>query len=93
MTMLHRLTNQGLLTDRTVLALHDTNLHPYQSAGWAYQVEGGWVHQTVERRMVNDLRNLGWDAFPLDTTPDRHGPDLPYRHGLTVMRKFRMLVV
>jgi hypothetical protein len=92
MELLSLLSAQGMVTDRTLLALHDTNLHPTQSVSWAYQVEGGWVHQAVERRMVNELRKLGYDAISLDTTAEAHGPDLPVRHGLTIMKKFRPLV-
>ena len=44
--------------------LHDTGLHPRRSAPWSYPVadadgQHGWVHQDVERRMVNALRRLG----------------------------------
>jgi hypothetical protein len=93
MTLLSRLAGGGMVADRTVLALHDTNLHPNnENAPWSYQVEGGWVHQPVERRMVNELRTLGYDAIALDTEPRAHGPDLPVRHGLTIMKRFRTLV-
>ncbi len=91
MEMISRLREQNMITDRTVLALHDTNLHPRQTAPWAYEIEGGWVHQVVERRMVNDLRELGYDVISLDTDPRAHGPALPFRHGLTIMRKFTFL--
>jgi hypothetical protein len=40
-----RLSRAGIITDETVIGLHDTNLHPTQPAPWAYPVEGGWVHQ------------------------------------------------
>jgi hypothetical protein len=91
MQLFSRLSNGGMITDRTVLAFHDTNLHPRKKVQWAYQVEGGWVHQSAERRMVNELRTRGYDAISLDTTPESHGPDLPYRHGLAIMKKFRSL--
>ena len=91
MELLSRLAEGGMITDRTVLALHDTNLHPTKKAPWAYRVEGGWVHQAVERRMVNELRALGYDAIALDTSPESHGPDLPARHGLAIMKRFRPL--
>lgn len=92
MEMLSRLSGSGMIVDRTVLAFHDTNLHPTKKVSWAYQVEGGWVHQVVERRMVNELRALGYDAISLDTSPESHGPDLPVRHGLAIMKRFRTLV-
>jgi hypothetical protein len=91
--LFNRLRQQGVLTDDTVLAFHDTNLHPTQTVPWAYSVEGGWVHQKVERRMVNELRQGGFDAFVLGTAMETHGPHLPFRHGLTIMRKFKPLKV
>jgi hypothetical protein len=92
MEMLSRLSDTGMIVDRTVLAFHDTNLHPTQKTPSSYQVEGGWVHQHVERRMVNELHALGYDAISLDTSPESHGPDLPVRHGLAIMKRFRTLV-
>lgn len=93
MNLLMRLRSAGLVTDETVLALHDTQLHPTKTCEWAYPVEEGWVHQDVERRMVNDLRRMGYDAFALHTDLDRLDPGMPVRHGLTIMRKFRPLAV
>ena len=43
-----------MLADRVVLVLHDTNTHPYQSVSWAFETTDGYVHQVVERQMVND---------------------------------------
>jgi hypothetical protein len=91
--MFHRLWDALMITDATVLALHDTNLHPYQTVNWAYPVDGGWVHQPVERRMANDFHRLDYDVFVLDTKLPMHGPHLPYRQGLTILRRFKPLVV
>ena len=91
MEMFLSLRRSGLITENTVIALHDTNLHPRQFASWAYPVdaeEAGFVHQPVERRMVNDFRRMGYDAICLHTNMDRHDDRLPFRHGLTVMKKF-----
>jgi predicted O-methyltransferase YrrM len=99
MTLFHRLWNAGMITSRTVIALHDTNLHPpilhpaYPRPKHDDIIDdGGWAHQTVERRMVNDLHRLGWDAFVLDTRMKDHDATLPIRHGLTLMRQFVPLV-
>lgn len=91
--LLMRLRNAGMVSDETVLALHDTNLHPTKTCTWAYPVEEGWVHQDVERRMVNDLRRMGYEGFALHTNLAAHGEALPFRHGVTIMRKFRHLAV
>jgi hypothetical protein len=89
----HHFTREQIITDNTVLAFHDTNLHPTQTVDWAYPVEGGWVHQDAERRMVNDFKLMGYDVFDLGTSMGSHGPHLPFRHGVTVAKKFKPLVV
>jgi len=89
----NKLTAAGLIDDDTVIALHDTNVHPYQSVPWAYQVPEGWVHCPVERQLANDLQRAGYDAVCLHSRPDRHGPEMPYRHGLTILKKFHRLGV
>lgn len=97
MDLFVRLKNHDLIHDKTVIALHDTNLHPRKQAPWAYPVSdadgsAGFVHQAVERRMVNVLRSqFGYDAFCAHTDMLRHDDILPARHGLTLMRKFSEL--
>jgi len=93
LNLFHRLRREFIITDDTLLSFHDTNLHPKQIVGWAYPVEDGWVHQNVERRMVNELKQLGYDALVLGTSMAAHGPHLPFRHGLTIMKKFRPLAI
>ncbi len=90
MELYSELRRSGIVTDDTVLALHDTNLHPHKFVGWAYLIEPrGFVHQAVERRMVNDFKGMGYDAFSLHTKLSYHGPHLPYRHGVTILSKHR----
>jgi hypothetical protein len=89
----HNGMRQGIFTDETILAFHDTNLHPTQTVEWAYPVEEGWVHCNVERRMVNDFKRIGYDVFVLGTRMGAHGPHLPYRHGVTIAKKFKPLAV
>ena len=93
MDMIQRLYNERAMTDETVIALHDTGLHPAKWVSWSYEVMGGWVHQPVERRMVNDLRAAGFDAisFHMDRRPP--GEELAFRHGLTIMQRFKPLSV
>lgn len=87
------LRTAGTITDNTVIALHDTGLHPRPTSGTAYDVPGGWVHLWQERRMVNELHATGYDAVSLHMTSDRSSPEMPLRHGLTVMQKFRPLTI
>jgi hypothetical protein len=96
MEMFLSLRRAGLIGDRTLLVLHDTNLHPRQFVPWAYPVdaeEAGFVHQPVERAMVNDFKRMGYDAICFHTRMDRHDEKLPFRHGITIMKKFVTLVV
>lgn len=87
------LVNAGLITADTVIALHDTHVHPYQAVRWAYEVPGhGWVHQPVERRMVNAFVEAGYHAFSLHTPLASHEESMPFRHGVTVLQKFKPLV-
>jgi predicted O-methyltransferase YrrM len=89
----HNAKREGILTDDTVLAFHDTNFHPTQTVPWAYPVEEGWVHQDVERRMVNDFKRMGYDVFVLGTSMKSHGPHLPYRHGITLAKKLKPFIL
>ena len=82
-----------MITDRTVIALHDTNLHPTPATKHAYAVDGGYVHQAAERRMVNDLHAMGYNAFCAHTTMSKHCSQFPARHGITIMQKFKPLIV
>lgn len=82
----------NVITDDTLIALHDTGLHPFQIIP-CYEIEEGWVHQPVERRMVNTFKDRGWDAICLNTKKSVHNDALPFRHGITVMQKFKRLVV
>lgn len=40
------LEKAGMLDAETVIALHDTNLHPTHVVAWSYPLDDeGWVHQ------------------------------------------------
>jgi hypothetical protein len=86
-----KMTESGKITFNTVLALHDTNVHPYKTLDHCYEVPEGWVHVVAERSMVNELHKEGWDAVCLHTKRSAHGKDLPFRHGVTIMKKFSNL--
>lgn len=92
MGLFGNLVRDAVITERTVLALHDTNLHPTNATGWAGEIAGeGWLHQDVERRMVDAFKDMGYDAFSLHTEMGRHDESLPFRHGVTVMQRYRPL--
>jgi predicted O-methyltransferase YrrM len=88
MKLYFRLRAKKMITQNTLLALHDTNLHPGGSVH-----PGGYVHQAVERNMADDFRRLGYDAISFHTELNRHDANLPFRHGLTILRKYQKLGV
>lgn len=93
-----RLRRAAVITDKTILVFHDTNLWPTRNAvnvenapDWptlCYEVEGGWVFCPPERQLVNDFKEMGYDILNLGTDRSVHGPHLPYRCGLSIARKF-----
>jgi predicted O-methyltransferase YrrM len=90
---LENLEQDGLVDQETVICLHDTNTHPASFFPWAVEGADGWVHQVAERIMVNALHENGYDAFCVHSRHDRHDATMPFRHGLTLMRRFRPLAV
>lgn len=92
-----KLRRAGIITDKTIFAFHDTNLWPTKDspnitgAEWpeiAYEVEGGFVFCPPERQLVNDFKEMGYDVLNLGTDKSAHGPDFPYRCGLSIACKF-----
>lgn len=85
----------NIINEKTVLALHDTNLHysPYNVWGPYVEEEGGFAHQPVERIMVNTFKSIGYDVFSLHTTREKHSDAFPFRHGITICQRFRPLKV
>uniref|UniRef100_A0A6C0B140 Methyltransferase n=1 Tax=viral metagenome TaxID=1070528 RepID=A0A6C0B140_9ZZZZ len=94
MEIYHKLVDNNIINDNTVLALHDTNLHypPFNTWGVYIEDENGYAHQPVERNMVNIFKNLGYDIFSISTDSTKHTPDFPVRHGITVCKKFKVLL-
>lgn len=43
--------------------------------------------------MANDFKRMGFDVLVLGTAPNFHDPELPYRHGLTIVSKFKVLQI
>lgn len=68
------------ISARTVLAVHDTNLHP-----------GGVRHQPLERVFSNWLVDHEWSPFHAHTDQSVHGQSLPFRHGLSLFCKNKYL--
>jgi predicted O-methyltransferase YrrM len=89
MDIYNKLVINNIINDNTILALHDTNLHycPYNYYGGIYiKKENGYAHQPVERDMVNQFKNLGYDIFSISTDESKHNDEFPARHGITVCK-------
>jgi predicted O-methyltransferase YrrM len=82
----------GMITDSTIIALHDTGTHPVQF-GSSYETNQGFVHQKVERVMTNNFFDMGYQPICFHTKLSVHDETLPYRHGLTLLSKFNRLSV
>src|SRR5208283_21149 len=94
------LRRADIITDKTILVFHDTNLWPTKDApnlsgnAWpeiSYEVKDGWVFCPPERQLVNDFKEMGYDILNLGTNRNVHGPHFPYRCGLSIARKFTPL--
>ena len=89
-----KLKELNIISENTILALHDTNLHysPYIRQGKYIALEDGYAHQEVERNMVNAFKMFGYDAFSIKTTKNKHNDEFPFRHGVTICQKFKKLL-
>jgi len=94
MDIYHHLIQHNIITDKTIIALHDTNLHypPFQHCGHYIEQEDGYAHQPVERIMVNQFKDLGYDIFSISTDKSKHNHQFPVRHGITICKKFKYLL-
>jgi hypothetical protein len=90
--MFNNLESCGVLDEDLVLAFHDTNLHPQKYADWSYFLpeQGGWCHQSSERKLVEHFRKEGFDALCFHTKIDE--PSIKYRHGITLMKRYVPLI-
>ena len=92
MKFYHNMIENKLIDEDTIIALHDTNLHPNKNCDWAYRIGEGWIHQPVERMMINELAtNYGYHAVNFHTKMEKHGDNLPFRHGVSILSKYKIL--
>ena len=93
------LKKKNLIDDDTIIALHDTNLHPQQILPYigknpVIDINGqGWQHQKEERVLANYLKDEGYDIFSIRTKKKDHNAEFPFRHGVTVCQKFKKFIV
>jgi hypothetical protein len=80
--------NGGIIDDNVILSLHDTNLHPKRICE-SYFIEDGWCHQPVERKLVDFFKGIGFDAICFHTNMNEE--TISFRHGITIMKKYRKL--
>lgn len=79
----------GIIDSGTMIAVHDTGLHPYLIHPISSEiVPGCWMHVDTERRIVNALVERGWHAVCVHADGRT-----PPRHGVTLLRMFSPLAV
>jgi predicted O-methyltransferase YrrM len=94
MLLFSKFINNQLINEDSFIALHDTGTHAKQFTSGSYETTDGWVHQQAERKMVNTLVNEhGYSCINFHTKLDKHDDALPFRHGLTILKKFKDLIL
>lgn len=84
------MTAAGKITDDTIIAIHDTGLHPC-GIGIGIKCKNGYAHQPVERLFSNWLVSIGYSPFHAHTNIEKHNENMPFRHGLTILCKRKIL--
>jgi predicted O-methyltransferase YrrM len=87
---LHTLLRGGIILRGTIIALHDTGTHPTKLLPWSFRGDGGYIHRTEERALVNDLQDLGYECVSFHAPQPL--PPLQFRHGLTLCRSKHRLI-
>jgi len=82
----HKAASLEKITPKTIIALHDTGLFPEQTVPRAYPVTTGWVHEPVERNMVNYFVHFGYKALCAHADEQ-----FPPRKGVTILQMFTPL--
>jgi hypothetical protein len=88
LSFFNNMVESGIIDDETILVLHDTNLHYENTTGGSFYNGVGWVHQPAERDLSNHFFDIGYQVIDLGTKPEVHNESFPYRHGLTICKKF-----
>jgi predicted O-methyltransferase YrrM len=90
MELYYNFANNKIINDTTILVLQDTNLHypPNHCYGEYVEEDKGYAHQPFKREMVNAIKKLGYDIFSITTDNSKHNNEFPFRHGITVCKKF-----
>jgi len=89
LSFFNNMVEGGIIDDDTILVLHDTNLHYNKITPDSFHNGEGWVHQVAERDLTNHFFDLGYQVLSLGTKPHSHNETFPYRHGLTICKKFK----
>jgi hypothetical protein len=88
-TLYETLLNNNIIDDNVLLSFHDTDLHPQRFCN-SYFIDNGWCHQPVERKLVEYFKTQGFDAMCFHTNMEE--TTIPFRHGITLMKKYQKLI-
>ena len=72
MALLGRLSAAGVVTEATIVAVHDTNFHFFPHLDGTVS---SFAHKAVEMEQVNLLKEAGYDILRIFTTPIRHSDE------------------
>jgi len=81
-----------IITDNTIICVHDTNLTPMPILEKSKKIDNGWVFGT-DRCLVNFFINAGYKIFNIHTDMKKHDSQLPFRNGLTLCQKNNILKI
>ena len=81
-----------IITDNTIICIHDTNLTPVPILEKSKKIDNGWVFGT-DRCLVNFFINAGYKIFNIHTDMKKHDSQLPFRNGLTLCQKNNILKI
>lgn len=95
MCFFHNMKNNSLISDNTIIALHDTGTHPNPNRPYQRYISSdnrygnnGFIHVFPERFMCNELMRIGYCPIHLHVNNNTiSNTDIKFRHGLTILSK------
>ena len=91
MAFYNKMKKHNIVSEETIIALHDTGTHYRKVVGWSYETPQGYVHVKAERKMVNKFVEMGYSAFCGHASVECQKQANFFRHGITVLSKFKKL--
>lgn len=95
MYFFYNMKNNGLISDNSIIALHDTGTHPTSHRPYQRHISSdnrygnnGYIHVFPERFMCNEFMGMGYSLLHLHVNNSLiNNTDISFRHGLTILSK------